>query len=108
MVSHDDKTGLSSVHRQLLDALACLDRTGLHVAAAHLATAIELVEDDLGLEPGQRRAGNADNPVAVVARAMVDVFGDRAQSVARRQLAEASGSAVLAWAAILTMVCQAS
>lgn len=104
MADNEDMMTLSSVHRQLTDALRLLDRTGHHAAAAHLVAAIEIIENDVELASGERPGSEQDSAVTAIARWMTRDFGARAQTVARSQLANASGPAMLAWAAIINRI----
>lgn len=106
MADSDQRALLSSVHARLVEALADLDHTGRHAAAAHLVAVIELVEDDIGIAPAKTRDPRSDSVVAVLASQMSERFGDRAKGVARRQLADATGSSLLAWAAIINRIPQ--
>ena len=93
-------TSLTAVHMQLIDALSALDEAGEYAAAAHVGAAIDILKSQHGMAAINRADADRDNPVSIIVHAMIDRFGDRAPLVARRQLAEATGSAFLVWAAI--------
>lgn len=103
MVASDKISDVASVHRILLDALARLEKNGRHAAAAHLLAAIELIENDIERDSAAADA-IAESPHAVIARVMIETFGDRAEAVARGQLAAARGPSMLAWAAIINRI----
>jgi hypothetical protein len=95
---------LTAAHRQLLDLLSELERIGEFSAAAHVAAAIDVLETRVGVDHGAEVHPGTSNSVAEIAGRMRDAFGEKAESVARRQLTTASGSAVLAWAAIVNRI----
>lgn len=100
-------SGLSSsaitrVHADLLERLALLDRLGEHVAAAHLAAAIDALEERL--DDQAPRPSRTDDPVEAMARGLVARFDDRATEAARSQMKGASGQTLLVWAAILSRI----
>lgn len=104
MAKVESVDSLRAAHDRLLDVLDLLDAAQEHGAAAHVIAAIDRLE--LRILPDDRflRREPGDGAIAIIARQMVDRFGDRADSVARRQLDQATGSTFLAWAAIVSRI----
>jgi hypothetical protein len=106
MVENEETITLSGVYRQLNRFLLVLDQAGRHSAAAHLVAAIELLENDTGPSAGPAAEREPDSVVTTIARGMTRCFGARAEAVARTQLVGATGSAMLAWAAIVNRIAE--
>jgi hypothetical protein len=97
---------LNAIHRQLLDQLPRLDRLGEHIAAAHLAAAIDALEDRLELAERDRSQRLGPDPMDVMATKMFERLGDRAAAVSRAQMSDATGQTLLVWASITSRLDQ--
>lgn len=97
---------LAALHQSLAEALGEMERLGEFTAAAHLTAALDLIEDLMDARAaGMKAVAEARNSaVFIIARQMLDVFGDRAEAVARRQLASAVGASLTSWAAIVNEI----
>jgi hypothetical protein len=105
MVLNLQMSALSGVHETLTSALAELEKLGEFTAAAHIAAALDVIEDGIEAQHAEDGVGgnapHSSSAIAVIARQMREVFGDSAEAVARRQLSAATGSSLMAWAAII-------
>ncbi len=97
---------LNAIYRQLLDQLPRLDRLGEHVAAAHLAAAIDALEDRLELAERDRSQRPGPDPMDVMATKMFERLGERAAAVSRAQMSDATGQTLLVWASITSRLDQ--
>lgn len=98
-----DIESLARLHRQFLDNLNELDRLGEHVTAAYLTAAVDALEARL-TAAGRTIDPRHDGMVALTARGLAARLGDRAVEVARAQLVDAEGEALVVWTAIVNQL----
>lgn len=92
---------LLAIRQQMFRLLGQLDQCGEHIAAAHLVAALDALDDRLDTPAADRADASPERPVDHFARVLIEHYGDRAEAVAREQLACSSGDAMLTWAAIV-------
>jgi len=99
-------SAVTRLHGELLAQLAHLDQLGEHVAAAHLAAAIDALEERLDRPHTERVRDSKDDPVEAMARGLIARFGEQATDAARHQMHGAAGQVLLVWAAIASRIDQ--
>ncbi|WP_298692441.1 hypothetical protein [uncultured Sphingomonas sp.] len=97
---------ITRLHGELLGHLAQLDQLGEHVAAAHLAAAIDSLEERIDGPRVEMVRNSKGDPVEAMARGLIARFGEQAADAARRQMQGASGQVLLTWAAIASRIDQ--
>jgi len=100
MSSELASSAVTRIHRDLLDHLSSLDQLGERAAAAHLAAAIDALEDRLDSTETGIAGHRRHDPVEAMARGLIARFDERAAEAARRQIQAASGQVLLLWAAV--------
>lgn len=94
-------SSLFAIRQQMMRLLGQLDQCGEHVAAAHLVAALDALDDRLETPAEDRATAAPERPIDQFSRVLIEHFGDRAEAVAREQLACSSGDAMLTWVAII-------
>jgi hypothetical protein len=96
---------VSEIWSELLGLLSRLDQLGEHVAAAHLAAAIDALENRFD-GAGRRLQDRTSDPVEAMALGLITHLGAAAVAAVRRQMTNASGQTLLVWAAIASRIDQ--
>ncbi len=91
-----DSANLQALRQSMLDVLTRLDQSGHPLAAAHLASAIDALDEDVAAS-----ARSPQTPARRYADALRLELGDRAEDVVRQQIKLAQGDILRVWSKIL-------